>query len=109
MEKYSKWKYSGESELLLLDFKNGILSYNRMMQFHLDKMIRDNVINSVQQFFEQLFRVCKDKDTFNQVSNAFTLHKVKQITMERIIDKFPVGLGYIFTQEKYFCVRDMEA
>lgn len=108
LEKYSKWKYSGESELLLVDFKKGILSFDKIMQFHLDNMIRDNVIYSVHQFFEQLFRVCQDKETLNQVSNAFGLDKAKQITKERILDKLPVGLGNIFTQEKYFCVRNME-
>jgi hypothetical protein len=71
-------------------------------------MIRDNVIYSVHQFFEQLFRVCKDKETLNQVSNVFGLDKAKQITKKRILDKLPVGLGDIFTQEKYFCVRNME-
>lgn len=35
LEEYSKWKYSGESELLLVELKNGILSYENMMQFHL--------------------------------------------------------------------------
>lgn len=108
LEKYSKWKYSGESELLLVDFKKGILSFDKIMQFHLDNMLRDNVIYSVHQFFEQLFRVCQDKETLNQVSNAFGLDKAKQITKERILDKLPVGLGNIFTQEKYFCVRNME-
>ena len=108
LEKYSKWKYSGESELLLVDFKKGILLFDKIMQFHLDNMIRDNVIYSVHQFFEQLFRVCQDKETLNQVSNAFGLDKAKQITKERILDKLPVGLGNIFTQEKYFCVRNME-
>lgn len=108
LEKYSKWKYSGESELLLVDLKKGILSFDKIIQFHLDNMIRDNVIYSVHQFFEQLFSVCQDKETLNQVSNAFGLDKAKQITKERILDKLPVGLGNIFTQEKYFCVRNME-
>jgi hypothetical protein len=109
LEKYSKWKYSGESELLLVDLKNGVFSFDKMMQFHLDNMIRDNVIYSVHQFFEQLFRVCKDKETLNQVSNAFGLDKAKQIAKERILDKLPIELGVIFTKEKYFCVRNMEA
>lgn len=34
LEKYSKWSYSGESELLLIELKNGILSYKNVMLFH---------------------------------------------------------------------------
>ena len=60
LEKNSKWQYSGESELLLVDLKEGTLSYEKMMQFYLDKMIRDGVIYSVNQCFEDLFRNCKD-------------------------------------------------
>lgn len=108
LEKYSKWEYSGESELLLVDLKKGNFSFDKMMQFHLDNMLRDKVIYSVHSFFEQLFRVCQDEDTLNQVSNSFGLDKVKQITKERILDKLPIGLGDIFTQEKYFCVRNMQ-
>ena len=88
LEKYSKWQYSGESELLLVELENGILSYEGVMQFHLDNMIRDSVIYSVHQFFEQLFRLCQDKDTLNQISNAFGIDKLKQISKEKILEKY---------------------
>lgn len=107
LEKYSKWQYSGESELLLVELKNGILSYEGMMQFHLDNMIRDGVINSVHQFFEQVFRMCSDKETLNQISNAFGVDKLKQISKEKILEKLPLDLGKVFMQEKYFCVKNM--
>lgn len=108
LEKYSKWQYSGESELLLVDLKCGILSYERMMQFHLDNMLRDNAILSIHQFFEQLFRVCQEKDNLYQISFAFGLDKSKQFTKEKILEKVPLGLGKVLTQEIYFCVRNMQ-
>lgn len=108
LEKNSKWQYSGESELLLVDLKEGTLSYEKMMQFYLDKMIRDGVIYSVDQFFEDLFRICKDKDSLNQISNAFGMNKAKQVSIDALLDKLPLGLGNVFIQEKYFCVKNME-
>lgn len=108
LEKFSKWKYSGESELLLVDLENGILSYENMMQFYLDNMIRDNVIFSVHQFFEQLFRMCQDKDSMAQISDALVFDKAKQISKEKVLEKLPLGMGQVFTQEKYFCVRNMK-
>lgn len=108
IEKHSKWSYSGESELLLVEYKDGKLSYENMMQFHLDNMLRDNVITSVHGFFEQLFRICKNKETLVELSNSLGFDKAKQITKERILEKIPMGLGDVFTQEKYFCVRNME-
>lgn len=107
LERYSKWQYSGESELLLLELKDGILSYRNMMQFYLDNMIRDGVIYSVHQFLEKLFRICKDKESLQQISNTFGINMAKQISMESLLEKLPLGLGEVFTQEKYFCIRNM--
>ena len=108
LEKYSSWQYSGESELLLIGLKEGILSYENVMQFYLDQMIRDGVIYSIHRFFENLFRICKDKASMGQISNTFGMNKVKQVSLDALLDKLPLGLGKVFIQEKYFCVKNME-
>lgn len=108
LEKYSSWQYSGESELLLIGLKEDILSYENVMQFYLDQMIRDGVIYSIHQFFENLFRICKDKASMGQISNTFGMNKVKQVSLDALLDKLPLGLGKVFIQEKYFCVKNME-
>ena len=108
LEEFTKWKYSGESELLLVELKNGILSYEKVMQFYLDNMLRDNTISSVHQFFEELFRICQEKDSINQISNVMMLNKAKQISAEKLIDELPMGIGQIFTHEKYFCVKNLK-
>lgn len=72
------------------------------------EMIRDGVIYSVDQFFEDLFRICKDKDSLNQISNAFGMNKAKQVSIDVLLDKLPLGLRNAFIQEKYFCVKNME-
>lgn len=92
----------------MVDLKEGNLSYEKMMHFYLDKMIRDGVIYSVDQFFEELFRICKDKDSLNQISNAFGMNTAKQVSIDALLDKLPLGLGNVFIQEKYFCVKNME-
>lgn len=71
-------------------------------------MLRDKVIFSIHNFFEQLFRLCKDKETLNKISDSFGRNKARQITSNHILEKIPMGLGEIFTQKKYFCVKDME-
>lgn len=108
LEKFSKWEYSGESELLLVELKNGILSYENVMRFYLDNMLRDNTIPSVHQFFEELFRICQERDSINQISNVMALNKAKQISAEKLIEELPMGMGQIFTHEKYFCVRNLK-
>ena len=108
LETHSKWSYSGESELLLIELNNGILSYKNVMVFHLDNMIRDNVIKSIYSFFEQLFRICLDKETLDQISNSLGYNKLKQLSKKKTLNSFPFGLGKVFMQEKYFCVRNMQ-
>lgn len=106
LEKYSTWKYSGESELLMLEYKDGNLSFDGMMRFYLDNMIRDKVIVSVPSFFQQLVRICKKDNSLEKISNTFGRNKLAQVTKETILDNIPSCLENVFTQEKYFCVRN---
>lgn len=108
LEKYSKWEYSGESELLLIELKEGKLSYKCMLQFYLDNMIRDGVIVSIHQFFEKVMRICSQTNSAKQISNAMGIDKAKQIMMDKLLEKLPADMGIIFGQERYFCVRNLE-
>ena len=82
---YSKWEYSGESELLMLEYKEGILSFDNIMQFYLDKMMRDKVIDSIPSFFQQLLRICKKFKALEDVSDACGRDKLIQVTKENIL------------------------
>ena len=78
------------------------------MSFHLDNMIQDNVIQSIHLFFEQLFRICSDKETINQIRNALENNKLKQISKEKILENIPLDMGKGFMQGKYFYVKNMQ-
>ena len=108
MQKYSKWSYSGESELLLMRLKDGTLTYDGMLLFYLDDMLRDEVIDSIPKFFQQLSYLFKDKESLNMIGNSLGKDKAVQIIVERLLEKLPYGLGRVFTQEKYFCVKNMQ-
>ena len=105
LQNYSKWKYSGESELLMLEYKDGILSYDNMMKFYLDNMMRDRVIVSIASFFQQLFETCKEKNSLKDISNAFGKDKLIQVTKEIVLNNIPSSLLNAFTQEKYFVLE----
>lgn len=106
LEKYSTWKYSGESELLMLDYKDYILSFDGMIRFYLDNMLRDKVIVSVPSFFQQLFNICKKDNALEKISNTLGRDKLLQVTKETILDNIPLNLGSTFKQEKYFLVKN---
>lgn len=107
IEKICKWKYSGESDLILISCKQGQISYKKAMIFHLEKLIREGVYVSTEKFFEELFSLCREKQTIKEISNAFGAKKVKYTILKIIVDKLPAGLGELFTQEKDFCVKNI--
>ena len=82
---YSKWEYSGESELLMLEYKDGIPSYDNVMRFYLDNMMRDRVIVSIPSFFQQLLRICKKNNSLKDISNLFGKDRLIQVTKENIL------------------------
>lgn len=106
-EGYSKWSYSGGSELILISYNKGQILHKKAMIFYLDQMLRDNVIISIQDFFEDLIRLCKDKQTLTDISNAFGRKIAKKSLEEIIRNKLPAKLGEIFIQEKFFCVKNI--
>lgn len=106
LEKYSKWEYSGESELLMLEYKGGILSYDNVMQFYLDNMMRDGVIVSIPSFFQQLFKLCKRDEALKSIRNTFVKGKLVQVTTDAVLHNIPKSLADIFIQEKYFRMKN---
>ncbi|MFQ7538442.1 MAG: hypothetical protein ACLRL6_14425 [Clostridium sp.] len=90
----------------MLEYKDGILSYDNMMQFYLDNMMRDRVIVSIASFFQQLFETCKEKNSLKDISNAFGKDKLIQVTKEIVLNNIPSSLANVFIQEKYFCIRN---
>ena len=90
MEKYSKWRYSGESDLIFAEVKNGILSYERAMEFHLDNMLRDKSIISVNQFFEKIVRIGQEGRSMNQIGNKLGIDKGKQVVFDALLEKMPM-------------------
>lgn len=105
-EKYSKWKYSGESELLMVEYKDGRLFYDHVIQFYLDNMLRDKVIVSIPSFFQQLFRICQQDKSLQSIRNTLGGEKLIQITREGILNNMSPILGDMFKKEKYFCIRN---
>lgn len=106
LEKASKWKYSGESELILLDYHNKRLDYSKILVFHLDAMLQDKTISSINSFFEKLFRYFAQKSTIEQFSNRMGYKTLGQITVSTILEKLPLNLGILFVKAKHYAIID---
>lgn len=107
MQLYSGWRYLGESELLLIRLRDGILTYKGMLTFYLDDMLRDKVIDSIPKFFQQLSNLFKDQDSLDAIGRFLGKDKAVQLITEMLLEKLPYGLKRVFTNEKYFRVKNM--
>jgi phage pi2 protein 07 len=61
IENDSKWEYSGETELLLLDFRDGELHFDKSLVIWLDRDVREKRIYSVSNLFENIYRIVRSK------------------------------------------------
>lgn len=65
IEEVSRWKYSGESELLLIPYYDEMLDFSKVAVFHLDIMIDDGTISSVSSFITGLSRCVRLEELLN--------------------------------------------
>lgn len=63
------------------------------MEFHLDNMLRDKAIISVNQFFEKIVRIGQEGRSMNQIGNKLGIDKGKQVVFDALLEKMPMHMG----------------
>ena len=106
IEKNSRWKYSGESELLILEYAEGKIDYSNVLRFHLDAMLRDNVIPSINIFFENIFRLASKRRNLIQMRDISGLKMLGQITLDSILDELPSFFNGVLKKGRYYLLQD---
>ena len=86
IEDTSKWKYSGETELLLLDFREGELHFDKSLVIWLDRAVRDRSIYSVSNLFENIYRKARSITRTNKLSNKCELNTITSYIIDTIRD-----------------------
>lgn len=103
LESVSKWTYSGETELILLNYSNGNLDFSEVVVFWLDKMVRDGIIYSPASFFENIFMLFKNNATVYEVSDRLATRGIGNSIWKILCEQIPI-LKLI--KNKYFCTRN---
>lgn len=118
IERLSRWRYSGEADLLLMngmrgsDDRTASLDFSSAIVCDLDRMIRDGAIHSVRRFFEDVFRFAEGAKTpdptwgFSDTMGARTAGSaLKQV----ILSLLPKDLGNDYKRAEHFAIRDVSA
>jgi hypothetical protein len=116
IERLSRWRYSGEADLLLM---NGIpgnddgkasLDFNSAIVCDLDGMIRDKAILSVRRFFEDVFRFAEEANTTDPTwgfSDTMGARTADSALKRVILSLLPKDLGDDYRRAEHFAIRDV--
>lgn len=106
LESISKWKYNGESELLVINYSNGELDFTRSSMIWLDKSVKDGSIYSVSNEFERMFKEFEKNKNIVEISDKFILKSIWEVLLNNLIEKSGV-YGNMFNKSKYIVTKDL--
>ncbi len=115
IEDRSSWQYSGEVDLILLDGKcddngNTYLDFEYAWVCDLDNMIRNNAIENVHRFFEEIFRFAGDTGPLNGVREFAALERRRALSsglVNTIISRLPGSFGSAILRYIMFIGRNL--
>ncbi|MCK0115342.1 hypothetical protein [Gelidibacter sp. F63206] len=109
MEENTSWKYSGGTELIILDSN---ADFTNTVIFKVDKMLKDDAIDNVNELLEALIQHSrKDKKTLEKFSLGTLGKKSSDILVESIIELLPKGLksmSGIWTKGKHYTIDSIK-
>ncbi|HBG7674934.1 TPA: hypothetical protein KRE78_002575 [Clostridioides difficile] len=106
LESISKWKYNGESELLVISYNNGELDFSKSSMIWLDKSVKDGSIYSVSNEFERMFKEFERGRNIVEISDKFVLKSIWDVSLNYLTEKFGV-CGKMFNKSKYIVTKDL--
>lgn len=106
LEEVSRWKYSGESELLLIPYHDEMLDFSGVAVFHLDAMMNDGTISSVSSFITGLSRCVKRDNSVTSITARGVVKCVSKTVIDEIVDKTPTYISKSLSRGKHYLCRD---
>lgn len=114
LEMESKWRYSGETELLLISADNSVgsifLDFDKAIVCNLEAMAKDKAFSSVRAFFADLFRYAKDNGAASgiwEASDIWGYSIAKTSLKEAVLSLLPMNLKESYNKAKHYAVRNI--
>ena len=115
LESSSKWKYSGETELLLIsalkEAEELVLDFSTAIVCNLEVMSKDGAFSSVRAFFNDLFNYAKKQSTINPtwgLSDDRGLKVGKSALKDAILSLLPKNLKESYKKAEHYAVVNIE-
>ncbi len=115
LESLTKWKYSGEVELLLVSAvkeKSGktSLNFDNAITCNLESMSKDKAFTSVRAFFSSLFNYAKKHSTVDAtwgLSDAQGVAVLKSALKEAVLSLLPNNFKESYKKAEHYAVRNL--
>lgn len=116
IERLSRWRYSGEADLILMngmrgnDDRTASLDFGSAIVCDLDRMIRDGAIQSIRRFFENVFHFSEETKAADPTwgfSDRMGAHTAGSALKRVILSLLPKGLGDDYKRAEHFAIRDV--
>ena len=116
METKTRWKYSGEVDLLITDARlntvteQAELDFSSVVVCNLNAMVRDKTIPSIASFFEGIFGYAESQNELDPIwgfSDKMGLEKTGLSIRRAILSLLPKNLGADVERLAHLAVRDV--
>lgn len=115
LEAGTKWKYSGETDLLLAVARKprdgaAYIDYSCAIACNLEEMVRDSAIQSIRAFFEKIFQFgekYKSDDPVWELSDKFGASGGGQLLTEAVLTLVPDEVRKKYKALRGFAIRDV--
>ena len=84
VEGVSKWRYSGNTEFLFLEYSAGIIRFQNSISLNIDCLLKDSVISSLPSLVEDIIRVAKPYNRVSDFSRELNYLEVKKSTLNAV-------------------------
>lgn len=108
LESKSKFKYSGESTMLMIPFVNGSIIYSSSILIPLDKKLKDSSDTSFARLLEKVFRLAKSVGTTIELSDDFAYTELLETSMDEFFKSKTPIIYNIFNGQRYYAIRNLE-
>lgn len=69
LENMSKWRYSGNTEFLFLEFKNCEISFEHTLSLYIDQLLQNHTISSIPVLIEDIIKASKSCTQVSEFAN----------------------------------------
>lgn len=115
LEQESKWKYSGETELLLIPVTKASgdsvsFVYESAIVCNLERMAKDNAFSSVRSFFDSIFRYAKKQGANNaawEFSDIKGLEIAGGVLKDFILSLVPASLQSGYKKASHYAIKNI--